>query len=81
MDCCQELSGSASRRARPGKLVNHHHNPKYVHPICECYTFLFLSAIYSVRVRQLSDWMHRPEERVDELEIGVERPHENVCVM
>ena len=24
--------------------------------------------------------MHRPEERVDELEIGVDRSHENVCV-
>ena len=45
-------------------------------------TFFYIKyAIYSIRVRQLSKWMHRPEERVDELEIGVDRPHENVCVM
>ena len=38
--CSQELSGLAIGSARPGKLMHHHHNLKYVHPICECYTFL-----------------------------------------
>ena len=41
--CCQEPSGLTIWGARPGKLVHHHRNLKYVHPICECYTFILFN--------------------------------------
>ena len=37
--------------------------------------YFILSAIYSVRVRQFD----QPDERVDELEMGVDRQHEMLC--